>query len=222
MNTRHGILMVGVALLVLCAFVGTVSATTIIWVPSPGNETIQQAVNNASRYDTITVRDGIYTENIDVTVDHLTIRSENGSALTIVQAVDPEDNVFDVKENYVNISGFTATGAYCGIGLYANDWEPVIYCNISNNVVRNNGDGIHLYSTYMYSTGYNTITNNNAYNNSNGIYVRCSSYNTITNNNAYNNSCGISLPDFSHYNTLTNNTAYNNLNLTPATFSISI
>lgn len=58
--------------------------------------TIQQTVNNATAGDTIVVRDGMYNENVDVDVNHLTIQSENGSASTIVQAADSDDDVFEI------------------------------------------------------------------------------------------------------------------------------
>lgn len=49
--------------------------------------------------------DGSYTENVDVNVNNLTIKSENGSTLTIVQAVNQNDHVFEVTADYV--SGLT-------------------------------------------------------------------------------------------------------------------
>jgi pectin methylesterase-like acyl-CoA thioesterase len=70
------------ALSVVCGSAGAAET----WVPEGGNQTIQQAVNNASAYDTIIVRDGTYTENVDVSVDNLTIRSENGSEGCVVDA----------------------------------------------------------------------------------------------------------------------------------------
>ena len=56
--------------------------------------TIQATVNAASPGDTIIVRDGTYTENVDVNKDHLTIKSENGAEVTIVQAANPDDKGF--------------------------------------------------------------------------------------------------------------------------------
>ena len=78
-----------VLLLAALAFVGCASADTI-YVPTD-YPAIQQAVDAASPGDTIIVRDGIYTENVDVDggQDHLTIKSENGSDSTIVQAANP-------------------------------------------------------------------------------------------------------------------------------------
>ena len=52
------------AFLILSAFAG-VSAARTIYVPD-NYAKIQWAVDNASAGDTIIVRDGIYTENVDV------------------------------------------------------------------------------------------------------------------------------------------------------------
>ena len=76
MDGKHGFLLIfGVALLVFCTYVGTASAGNIC---VPDNYTkIQWAVDNATAGDTIIVRDGKYTENVDVN-RRLTIQSEAG------------------------------------------------------------------------------------------------------------------------------------------------
>jgi pectin methylesterase-like acyl-CoA thioesterase len=56
---------------------------------------IQDAVDAASAGDTIIVRDGTYTENVDVN-KRLTIRFENGSGKTIVQAAN---HAFEITTN---------------------------------------------------------------------------------------------------------------------------
>jgi len=113
-------------------------------------------VNNATDGDTIIVRDGIYYENVDVN-KQLTLKSENGSASTIVQAAHINDHVFEVTANYVNISGFRITGSRgvwgmpglgivaSGIGLYTAN-----YRNVSDNILSENACGIHLGGEYDY------------------------------------------------------------------------
>ncbi|KAF5417109.1 MAG: Cell surface glycoprotein [Candidatus Methanogaster sp.] len=159
-----------------------------IWVPDT-YPTIQQAMNNAAAGDTIIVRDGTYAENVDVNKS-LIILSENMSALTIVQAVNPDDDVFEVTADYVNISGFTVTGTD-EAGFYLCD---VNFCNISDNNVSNNSKGI-----YLYSSSNCTLTSNNASSNRGigsyrcdgygyGIYLRHSSDCTLVSNIANSNS----------------------------------
>ena len=194
MNTKHRILLAMFGLLVFCAFIGTASAATI-YVPD-NYVKIQWAVDNAIAGDTIIVRDGTYSENVDVN-KRLTIKSENGSANCIVDAADQNDYVFKITADYVNISGFAVTGA-TGNGIYLYE---VDHCNISGNNVTNNS-----HSIYLSASDYNTITNNNVSNNSYGIYLWSSDRNMLTNNNANSNTYfGISVQWYSRYNTITNN-----------------
>jgi len=79
--------------LILMAF-ASVSEARTIYVPDDYAK-IQWAVDNATAGDTIIVRDGIYYENVNVN-KQLTLRSENGSANCVVQAVNPYDHVFYV------------------------------------------------------------------------------------------------------------------------------
>ncbi|MBN1761733.1 MAG: right-handed parallel beta-helix repeat-containing protein [Methanomicrobia archaeon] len=164
---------------------------------------IQSAVDNATSGDTIIVTDGTYTENVNVTTANLTLRSENGFASTIVQALDPDEHVFNVTADYVNISGFTVQGVTgsekAGIYLY---W--VEYCNISDNVATNNDRGI-----YLKDSSSNNLTGNNASNNLGGIYLDSSSNNMLTNNTVNSNDDGIFL-DVSSSNNLTGNIVTSN------------
>ena len=127
--------------------VGTASAKTW-YVDDDGAadfSKIQEAVNAASSGDDIIVKDGIYTENIDINKDHLTIKSENEVDLTIVQAANPDDHVFEVTADYVNINGFTVKGAtgYWKAGIYIDAG----HCSISDNNLLNNNFGILSYLT---------------------------------------------------------------------------
>ena len=161
------------ALLTMSVFVGSASASTI-YVPDNYTK-IQLAVDNATVGSTIIVRDGTYTENVNVNVDNLTIQSENGSDSTIVQA-KTNDHVFEVTADYVNISGFTAKGTtkwYKASGIYLGG---VGHCNITNNIISDNYRGI-----YFDSSNSNTILDNCFEND--GIFIEgeeLSHYNTHT------------------------------------------
>ena len=155
MNTKYRHIPAGLGMaLFFVVFTAVASAT--IYVPDDYAK-IQWAVDNASAGATIIVREGTYTENVDVN-KRLTIKSESEAEATIVQAANPNDHVFEVTADYVNISGFTVKGASreyyprCGIILKYAD-----HCIISNNNASNNDGGISL----SYSSN-NTISNNNA------------------------------------------------------------
>jgi hypothetical protein len=70
-------------------------------------------VDAASPGDTIIVMYSTYTENIDIDKANLTIEYENGAELAIIEAASPDGDAFRLNANYVNVSGFTVTGATC-------------------------------------------------------------------------------------------------------------
>ncbi|MCK4736228.1 MAG: right-handed parallel beta-helix repeat-containing protein [Methanophagales archaeon] len=185
--------------LAMLAFVGCASAATIY--VNPG-ELIQTAVNTAGPGDTIIVRDGTYTENVNVN-KRLTITSENGSASTIVQAANL--NIFYVTADYVTIRGFTVTGTnYSGIILHS-----VEGCHISKNICRSTGRGITLYSHSSNNTIKNNTCSSVYYC---GIQLACSCSNNLLENNTCSESDvrGIEVIIFSNNNTLRNNTCSGN------------
>jgi len=166
---------------------------------------IRDAVNNATSGDTICVKDGNYSENIDVSTANLTIQSQNGSANCVVNASNPDDDVFYVTANYVNITGFTVENA-TGPGRAGILLNATSHCNISSNNATNNYYGIYLSSSSDNNLTSNTVNSNNAY----GVYLSHSSNNALRNNSIWNNAWrGIRLYSSSN-NTLTNNTANSN------------
>ncbi len=168
---------------------------------------IQDAVNHAISGNTICVKDGNYTENIDVNKDHLTIKSENGAEATIVQAANPDDHVFEVTADYVNISGFTVKGmsedAWWVVGIrlvYAN------HCDISDNIVLSKRHGVELFRSDGNSVSGNAVSNHTGA----GISLYESHDNDIKNNSAtLNDGTGIGLGGCSS-NNIVNNTISDN------------
>ena len=205
-----------IALLCTAAAVcGTASATDIYIGPGEDETTIQGAVNNATAGDTIIVRDNTYNENVDVNKS-LMIRSENGSANCFVNASDPNDHVFNVSVDYVNISGFTVRNATgCGAaGIYLGSGAD--HCNISGNTISDNDCGIYLDSSNVNSISNNICKNNGLSEEEGGgeegetaIHLNDSDNNLISNNNCSENDDGIALVN-SDNNTVINNTANSN------------
>lgn len=176
--------------------------------------------------DTIVVKDGIYSENIFVGKP-LTIKSENGADATIIQAANSNNPIFYLLyADYVNISGFTITGATenagislggsdnCNISnLNATDNQHGIYLSFSNNntlinntINSNNQTGISLHFSKNNTLANNTVSNSEE----EGICLYSSTNNTICNNNLNYNEFSIKL-ESSNNNILTMNTNLNNL-----------
>jgi len=182
----------------------------IIYVPD-NYSTIQLAVDNANNGDTIIVRDGTYDENIDINKE-LIIQSENGPSSTIVQAVDSNDDVFEIHTDNVTIQGFTIQGATASIedaGIYLYEGDG---CRFTENICQDNHIGIAL-----WTSSYNRIDNNTCSDNEHfGIALGySSSYNIIENNNCFGTwlsdlGQGIILGSWSHHNTLRKNNCSNN------------
>jgi len=169
------------------------------------SDSINAGIDIAFEGDTIYVYNGTYFENLDVN-KRLTIRSKDGSANCIVNASNPNDHVFEVTADYVNIYGFTIenTTGDLKFGIYLN-WAN--HCNISDNNVKNNYYGIYLGQSSNNTIKGNIVSSNSA----NGIMLGGSSNNIIANNNVNSNdNYGISLSSGSNNNTITDNNASNN------------
>lgn len=162
-------------------------------------------MNNSTSGDVITLSPGTYTENIKITKDNLTIRSESGNPDdTIIQAGNPDANVLLLKANNITISGLKILGATDSAhsGIYLSSCRN---CTIDNNKFLNNELGIYT----LYSRGNivsnNTVTNNEEY----GIAIQSSKENTISGNTASDNTRGIHFGN-SDGNIFSGNTVQNN------------
>ena len=186
---------------------------------------LQAAVDNADVRGAIYVYNGSYTENLDV-YKRITLIGEVRDVVTVT-AASADDHVFEVTANWVNISGFTVTGATDG-GMAGFYLDPTAdHCNITENNASNNYHGIVIQPSCnnllqgntvnsnndcgisLLGSRNNTLQGNTAANNSRGIWLQFSNDNVLTGNTASNNSYGISIYSSSD-NTLQGNTADSN------------
>ena len=171
-----GILLVFVQVL----FASAVWADTFYVGPGESYTSIQAAVDDARDGDTIIVRNGTYTENVNVDKS-LTIRSENGYSTTTVIAANSNDHVFHIMAGGATIAGFTIEGAngYYRAGIYLG--SDTSQCTISNNRIGYDESHKNYHGIYLENSTGNTIANNiveaNGYH---GAYVISSSHNTFS------------------------------------------
>ena len=197
------VLTAALAVLFFTAFTAAVASADTITVCPSGCDytTIQAAVNAASPGDTVFVYSGTYTENVNVN-KRLTLQGEGADVVTVTSIHG--SSVFYVNVNWVNISGFRATGGY--VGIYLNGAN---HCNISENNASNN-----IHNGIALGNSSNCVLTNNIANSNNGdagIGIGESSHNTLTGNTGNLNGIdGIYLSNSSDYNTLTDNTANSN------------
>jgi parallel beta-helix repeat protein len=137
-------------------------------VPYSGS-IIQEAINNATEGDIITIPAGTYYEHVVVNKT-LTLIGENNST-TIIDGSNT-GTVVTIEASNVTISGFTIQNS----GNISEDKKYPIDCGIKVNAT----------STPIQNI---TIANNIIMNNSVGIYAKCSSSNAVA-NNAFSNNVG--------------------------------
>ena len=139
---------------------------------------IQAAVDNASIGDTISVGCGNYSENVNLNKSINLIGA--GADVTIINASNSSDHVFNISADGVNTTGFFLTG-----GL--DTFKAGLYLGGTNINITRNHFSDNYYGVYVFNSSNNTLTYNNASNNNFGIYLLSSSNNTVYYNNLINN-----------------------------------
>ncbi|AKB37896.1 Cell surface protein [Methanosarcina siciliae C2J] len=213
MKIKHKIL-IRISIFILFSIItaGIVSATDVYVYPE---DSIQDAVKNASSGDTIIVSPGTYAENIEVNKS-VTIKSKSGNPNdTIIRAANPGNHIFHVTASNVAILGFTITGAFeepenryfpdAGINVSTfnetTGKDEVVYSSEGQwFLIPKNWAGI-----YIDNTDDTTIKGVILLGNNRGILLNSSSNNLLENNTAINNDGAISIWEFSNSNIVRNN-----------------
>jgi parallel beta-helix repeat protein/predicted outer membrane repeat protein len=192
-------------------------------------QTIQAAINDPQTQigDTLTLNDGIYTENVLVNLP-LTIRSLNSNPnLVIVQAADPNRPIFKITSGGSGsiLQDLTITGSsgFAGVSLMG-----ASSCELLENVISNNLYGVELvlgdfnlvssnnlitynvYGVIMFNSPDALITGNQIQNNNTGIYAFESNASIISNNIISSNSGYGVILDGSSDSSISINTISNN------------
>jgi len=189
----------------------------VVHVPDDAT-TIQDAIENVADDGVVIVRPGTYVENIDFCGKAITVRSEQGAAVTIIDG-NRADSVVSFRsfedENSV-LDGFTITNgsASAGAGIHC---EAFTSPTITNNIIRLNeasSSGGGIFSSFSSSPTItnNIITENLALSQLGGGIFFSFAFPTIANNtisyNSAENGGGIGCSYSSA--TITNNTIFYN------------
>ncbi len=165
--------------------------------------TIQDAIidPDTQNGDTITLAEGIYTENVIVN-KKLIIQPVTGANVT-VKADETKESVIVLNNggSGSTIQGLNIVGSSDSNGISLSHAFNII---ISNNIISGANKGI-----YLYQSGNNIISGNTINNNYYGINSYESTNNNITGNNVNNNQNGIYLAS-SNSNTINGNTVKDN------------
>lgn len=167
---------------------------TFITVDDDGpaaNSTIQAAINAAKAGDRLLVYPGTYTENVYVNKEVEILSWTGNPEDTIVQAEDPNYDVFYVPSDNVTISGFLIRGTGSASGVYFDGSGNTV---IKNNKISDNTNGV-----FLLDSSNNKIENNIISNNSKGLELHHSSTdNHIYLNEFLNNDLNVlnGLPNF--------------------------
>jgi parallel beta-helix repeat protein len=172
--------------------------------------TVQEAINAAAQGDIIFVKAGTYYENVVVNKtisligedkDATIIDGSRGITCSITAC---GGTVMTIISNKVIVHGFTIKGGEPNTGAGI-DLRYVKYCNITDNEIFDNGNGINL-----FSSSHNFVCNNLIIQNRFGILVSNSSSDSINENVITSNGVGIDLYDNSNDNNVSNNDIRNN------------
>lgn len=147
--------------------------------------TIQEAINNATKGDTVFVKSGVY-HDLALINKSISLIGENKDT-TIIDSIGIESRVY-IEANDVTVTGFTiknadSHGIRLGLIHFEADsiYQPV-RCKIAGNNIMNNFEGINVQGGSEHIISENNIIGSHSH----GILLS-SSKSIISNNNITNN-----------------------------------
>ncbi|HEC89111.1 MAG TPA: PKD domain-containing protein [Thermoplasmatales archaeon] len=169
--------------------------------------TIQQAIDNASNGDTISVSVGTYYERIFIVNKSISLIGESRDS-TIIDASQNGYTIYVSNADGTLISGFTIKNAG-GAGNHCLIMEDTSNATVTNNIIKNSqdADGLSLVRCHYITVSSNAIQDNSQ---GNGISALYSTHCTIQGNTLQRNQKGIILQYSSSDNTIEDNTIESN------------
>jgi hypothetical protein len=180
-----------------------IAATLQVPLPYP---TIQDAIDAALDGDTVLVAPGTYVENIDFLGKAITVKSDQGPEVTVIDGGNPSNPDYGSVVTFKSgegldsrLEGFTITngsgtyltsyGFHYGGGIFCTESSPTIVHNlIIGNQVTGSSGGIDCYINVSPVIEGNTISGNIAGRSGGGISTYDANPNTtIKNNRIYGN-----------------------------------
>jgi parallel beta-helix repeat protein len=205
-------LLTGVVLLCLVILsVPGVRAAEFTVAPSGADFTgIQEAIAWASPGDTIKVESGLYPESLRINKQISLVGIDTGGGAPVI---DPKKkgNAIEILANGCTVKGFAIQNSdlLSGIRVMSRD------NTVSDNVLKNNAQGIYLALADNNTLTGNTITASIR----SGITLESAGGNTIENNRVADNTVGISVDEPSRENHIWYNTFSNSLNVNSKSFT---
>lgn len=148
-NTMKKLAGIAAAVVTLAASVTAMAATYDVPVQF---STIQEAIDYSANGDVISVRPGIYYENLTIREKQITLQSTKGPAQTIIDGAQKGAVItIGVSSGSMSITGFTIQhGSNAGINISDESKLSSITLTVDNCVIINNsgvqGGGIKAYS----------------------------------------------------------------------------
>lgn len=173
-----------IILLILFIFLISSASAATLTVPSTSYKTVQSAINAAKHNDTVSVKSGIYNENLIVTQKRVNLIGEQYKYPKIL-------GISTSNGGCINLNGFNVTKS----GIWLND--------AGANLIRNN----YIYTkgvNVAYPSSTNTVMNNKFFNCGIGLYE--SYENSVTGNTISKASEGLGLHEGATCKTITGNT----------------